>query len=796
MEAQYAHIAGLIFGLAAVMMIALFLHHELTYDHSIVKHEDTYRLVRKYRDQTYACMPFKDYYGSDAPTQLKLIEHLNEYDEVLTSCQFVPTHSDIGGRDKFYAEVGRRRIVVENILFTNTIDNFLKIFPQTFLMGSPESVSAQKDQLILTESQASHLFGTDWQQELEPGTIIKIQDEPVEIAAVVKDPPDNVHYSFDLICSQELIPSWGAYTYVQVNEGRTGDEITKKFMQNADLVFPGYSEDVLEKGVGAIPIADLHFTQDMLYELKPVANKDYLRTFGLVGIIILLIIWTNYTNLSIAAYASRQRELGVRKVMGAHGRDISAQLLTEAILMCLICIPFVYMAISFALPTFNEMMGMNFEPSILFSGSMLLILGMLILLTGLFSGLYPALVYSRKSMIKLIQSKLNGPRNLRLLNMRNGLLTGQFVMLVSLLSLTYFIHLQMEYVNDRDLGFEKEGIVYFGIDGVEKYDLLKNKLESMPEIKSIGAGGVPGSEMYNQLTYKMKDTEVTLTDGTLQEINYSSFKTLGIVCEPCKELEAGKDQIFLINQTAANKLAKIKGVEPSELIGETLVSEPEWENEEFGYGIHHIIGGIIDDYKYFSLKYPNQSMLIDMVAEPRWAYEMLLKVETDDWTQTLRNVRDQYEEVEPLKPFDPNFLEDRLAQLYEKEKRSSFLMGALSTVAWIVALMGLVGLVSFITYSRRKEIGIRKVMGASVKDILIILNRDFAILTLIATLIAIPLAIFLSNNWLESFAYHINPSPFMVGLAGILVLGVVVLVVSLLSRKAAHTNPREVIRYE
>lgn len=790
------NLIGLTVGLASVLMISLYLNHELTYDQGIKDYESVYRMVRKYRDQTYTCMPFKDYYGSDAATQLRLTQHLNQYEEVALSCHFVPSQSDIGGNDQYFAEVGEKRFVIENILYTNTLDAFLAIFPQTFLLGNVENLKNKKNQLILTASQAERFFGKNWQQGLAIGTAVTIQDDMFEVGGVIENPPGNVHYDFNFILSQESIPSWGAYTYFKVTAGSSAKSVVKKFEQDADLVYPGYHEDVLEKGLEAVALPDVHFTQNMLYELKPVANKAYLRTFGLVGIIILLIIWTNYTNLSIAAYAGRQRELGVRKLMGARGKDISAQLMTEAVLLCLVCVPLVYVALSTVLPIFNEMMDLSFVMADLFSTRMILILLALVLTTGIFSGIYPAAVYSRKSMVKLFQAKLNGPGNMRLFNMRNVLLTGQFVMIVSLLSLTYFIHRQMDYVNDMDLGFQKEGIVYFGVNGVEKYNLLKPKLEALPEVKAVGSGGVPGSDMYNQLTYKMKDTDVTLTDGTLQEISYDSFEALGIVCEPCKALKAGKERIFLINQTAAEKLAKIKGVGTNELIGETLVSEPEWENEEYGYGIHHTIGGIIDDYKYFSLKYPNQSLLIDMTAQPSWAYEAIVQVETDDWLATMQQIQDKYEEIETAKPFDAHFLEDRLEQLYSSEKRAGFLMGALSAVAWIVALMGLVGLVSFITFSRQKEMGIRKVFGASVKDIMLLLNRDFAVLAVIATLISLPLAIYLTQNWLENFAYSISPSLWLVGLAGLLVLLVVALVVSLISRKAANSNPRDVLRYE
>ncbi|MEL6194868.1 MAG: FtsX-like permease family protein, partial [Bacteroidota bacterium] len=572
------------------------------------------------------------------------------------------------------------------------------------------------------------------------------------------------------------------------------DQLMDRLNQDIDNIYPGYTEDVLSKGITYLPLADIHFSSGNLYEIKNTANKAYLDTFAIVGLIILLIVWTNYTNLSMSMYAERQRELGVRKVMGAMSRDITFQILAEAVLLALFCFPICCLMIYLGVPFFNEMMEVQINQMSVLSQNFLGVLALLLLLSGLISGLYPALVYGSKHTTELFETKSRINKAWRMLSFRNVLLTTQFIMMVGLLSVTWFIYQQMEYVSNQDLGYEVEGVIHFGIDGAEKYKKLSTYLDQIPEVIETGANGVPGSEMYNQLTYKMEGSEEVLSDGTLMEMDYGSVKTLGIQCESCTSLEKGRDKLFIINRTAAKKLANILGVAPDELVGKQLITEPEWENEEFGMGIPHRIDGIIDDYKYFSLKYPHQSLLIEVEADANWAYEMMVRLQTDDWRKTLEKVQAEYEKVEPVVPFDPMFLEDRISNLYVAERRSGLLMGILSLLTILLAFMGLVGIVSHMAFNRQKEISIRKVLGASIQHILLTLNREFIILVLVATSISIPIALFFASRWLESFAFKIALKPMVVILVGVVALGLVVSLVSFLARETVNKDPAEVLR--
>lgn len=785
---------GLSIGICALLSIGLYLQHEYIFDKHVPDHESVFRLHSKYRDQTYTSMHFSDYYSSSAEGQLQVIRFLEEDEAVEVACHFVPSHTAIGGNDQYYVEIQERRYVAQDVLYTNTGERFQAIFPQTFLQGNPATAFSEFNSVILTEKLADQWFGDTWKQQSVIGTTMTIREELYTLGGIVANPPSQQHFDFDWIVYQQTIPSWGAYTYLKMKEQASFPAFLERFNQQIDKVYPGYSEDVLRKGIEGVSLTDIHFTEGNLYEIKAVANPSYLSTFGWIGLIILLIIWINYTNLSIAMYTDRQKELGIRKVMGARPFDISMQLVAEATLLALLSFPFCYFLLHLSLPYFGEILETGISRADLNHPLTLLSLFGLLILTGIISSLYPAFTYGRRSLIYLMGDKIKSALGYKYLNFRNVLLTSQFIMVVGLMSISLFIYQQMNYILNKDLGFQKEGVIYFGVDGAEKYQALRQKLSQFPEVDFMGANGVPGELMYNQLTYKLKDADQTLSDGTQQYMDWGSIQTLGIDCPPCQALAEGKERIFVINRTAAEKLANTRGIQPEELVGTTLITEPEWENEEYGFGVPHPIDGIIEDYKYFSLKYPNQSLLLDIVQQPEWVYEMMVKVNTDDWPRSMRKIENAYTEIETVRPFNPGFLSERLEQLYNKERTAGRLMGGLTLTVVILAFMGLAGIVSFLAFSRQREIGIRKVMGATVGHILLLFNREFMFLLGIATVLTLPAALVISQKWLDNFAYSIEPRPWVVLAASGITLILVLLLVSWQARKAAIKRPVDVIR--
>lgn len=788
------NLVGLVAGISSIFLVSLYLHHELNYDSSNPDADRIYRLVNTYRNQTYTCMSFPSWYSSTKEQQLNLTNSLKSYDGVLESCQFVTNQSDIGPHGRYYVQVNGKQFVEEDLLYTNTGMAFHSLFPQQFKAGSPEQAFSQFDRVILTESKAVQFFGENWESAGVVGTILDMQDETFEIAGVIEDVKGNVHFNFEILVHQEMIPSWGAYTYLKLNENASIETTLAQLNRDVNTIYPGYTDDELQKGISSVPLTEIHFTSGMLYELKPTANSSYMLTFGIVGLIILLIIWTNYTNLSIATYSGRQKEMGVRKVLGARSNDIAMQILTEAIMLTMICIPFAWLIVFGLLPSFNQLMGIGVDSALLYSPIFVLLIIVILFITGIISGLYPALIFSRKSLVRLFKGKLSGSSN-RLWNIRNGILASQFFMLIVLISIVFVIRNQMSFIQNKDLGFEKERVLFFDVAGLEKYRLLKEKLKQLPEVEKVGAGLIPGSDMYNQLTYKMKESDITYSDGTNLSTSLNTMEILGIKSSSFELLES-QDSVFIINETAAKKIATELGVEPYDLIGKTLISEPEWENELFGNGMHYTIADVIEDFDYFNLRHESQSLLIEVRREVSWLYTAMIKLNTNDMLSSISDIENIYLDVEKEIPFDINFLDDHLDQIYQQEKNAGTLTAALTAVSVLLAIMGLIGIIGFVTISRQKEIGVRKVFGASIVDILFSLSKEYLIMIGLATVLSIPTAIYLSNMWLETFAYRINPTIFSVLLSAMITLILVVFVVILQSYKSANLNPSEALRNE
>lgn len=263
---------GLAFGMVAVMLIGIYIHNEWTYDQHTPEQERIFRLVNDYRDQTYSNMAFNDYNDSSIQTQLQLVKHLRQYEDIEEACHFMPSQSDVGGGEQYYVELDGKRFIAENILYTNTGMAF-----STF------------GKATITQKLAETWFGEDWRNQTLIGKNLNVRGETFELAGVIANVPGNTHYTFDWIIHQQQITSWGAYTYFKLQPNAQVANVMNRLNSELDIVYPGYSKDVLQKGAKAIALADIHFTSGSLYELKPTANKAYLSTFGLVGLVILLI---------------------------------------------------------------------------------------------------------------------------------------------------------------------------------------------------------------------------------------------------------------------------------------------------------------------------------------------------------------------------------------------------------------------------------------------------------------------------------------------------------------------------
>lgn len=385
--------------------------------------------------------------------------------------------------------------------------------------------------------------------------------------------------------------------------------------------------------------------------------------------------------------------------------------------------------------------------------------------------------------------------------MRRMLVVFQFSLLIVLSSATFFINQQLRYIHNKDIGFDKEGIISFDPVTMENYRAIKNKLQSYPEIEEVGAGILPGMRMSSQITYKLDNTDEQFVDGTLWEMDYGAARALGIRSQTLEQIERGNkdfNEILLINNSAAKTLsAAAGGIPQDDLIGLTVTTNLEYEsNNGEGYGDTYTISGFVEDVHLHSLRQEINPLFIRITKDTEWLYHAIVRIDTENVSETIGLIQGAYDDVVNNFPFEVNFLEEQLKKLYAQEQQVSTLTVYLSIVAVVLAVLGLIGLTAYQTSLRVKEIGVRKVMGASVGEILLLLNKEFIFLITVATAIATPIAYLAIHKWLSDFAYRININLAIFLLIGFIAFLISVAVVTIQSIKAATANPVQTIRRE
>ncbi len=798
------NVSGLAISLSVVLLVGLFLSHHLSYDLQLPDSERIYRLENEYRSQSYAPFRFTNYYNSDRNDQLQSREFLKTFSWVDEVVYVLPSNSTISNQPDYVLELDDRKYTTGPVLFTSTPESFISVFAPEFLNGTTSAFIGDFQKILLTANLANSIFGTSWQEMDLIGKRVNMEVSSLEsanytIVGVVANPPANSNFNYELIVSTPRIPSWAAYTYFKTSQPIQASQLTSRINDRYAEIEPNFGQDERYEGVYVQELSDIHTSdRTILYEPAAKISKNVLTLFGIVALVILIITWTNYMNLSIAIYSRRQKEIGIRKVMGAEGRDIVFQLLTEIVLISLLAFPLAMLMVHGVLPSFNYLMSISIPTNMIWSPIFAFgILGVAVF-TGLLSGIYPAIVFSKRNLLALFKSKINTSPGRFGFGLRRVLIGVQFVLLISMLSLTGFVYQQMVYINEKNLGFEENGVISIPTAGREQHTILRSRLKTLPQIDFVGSGSIPGTDPFNQTTYKVQGKEEVFDDAHVIYAEREVMRAIGVEHPVFNSLTEGKRRVHLINQSLAQKLMKTYTLSETELIGMTLIDEPEYTDPETGQvGFPRVIEGILPDINYFSLRYEVNPMMFLIDREQLWAYNTVIKIkEGEELPQVIGLIEDAYYEAGNTQPFSVDFLDQNLDQLYQRDQQVLWLISTLSLVAIFLGVMGLIGLVSYLVYTRQKEISIRKIFGASVGQIMLLMNKEFAILMFLALLIATPIVYQLAQNWLENFAYRITINPFLIVLAAFGTLLIVGSVVSFLSQKAAHTNPTDVLYEE
>jgi len=779
-------------GILTTALAVLYLDYETSFDEMVPEADRKYRLARTFRSQDYSVMSFDGYFGAEPEVQMKQINGIANIKGVEQACQFYTFWNPT------IIKTDEQELTTENILHTNTPAEFFDFFGWRFLYGSVDGFRQNLNTAVLTASEAVRFFGSDWRQKDLLDRVLTIDEQDYTVAGVIEDLPPNAHYDFSIALHREKIEYWGSRTYIKLVPGADPQRVKQRMDENIASINTNLADSELFGGTIMQPLTSIHLNSNMLYELKPPGDKRYLYIIGIISCIILLLTISNYTNLSIAMNAGRAREIGMRKIFGATEGQISNQFIMESMVLSMLTLPVVGLGLWLLIPWFNNFMGTGLNEQILQDLNFWMILLIVTIGVGILASLYPSIFLARHPVLRLFRGNLvkNSSRGF---STRKAIITFQFILLIGLCSLTLFVNQQLSYIQDKDLGFDKEQVVYVNLaEDSTKFDVFKNELLQIPEVTGVGSGSPLGRNPFNQTTYKLEGTADVYDDAYDISLDYSAVDLLNIetsIPDYIQNPDDAPQRVVLVNETLADKLSNRFDLSRDQLIGRTIIEEPEYTDEETGeVGFPFPIAGTFKDINMFSLREKITPMFLTVYKDPGFVRWVSIAWEGAAPNEIMEKIETKYNALNLDRAFYYSYLTQNIEELYAKERRIGRLSIYFSLVAFAVAVIGLIALTAFLTTLKRKEIGIRRILGASQLDILKRFNREYLWLLLIGLFIAAPLAWYGVSQWLSTFAYRIDINPLIFLLAGAITLLITTIAVSLMTLRAANAVPVQALQ--
>jgi putative ABC transport system permease protein len=686
-----------------------------------------------------------------------------------------------------YFVTGETSRQLEDVIFADS--SIFDIFTFPLISGNPELALKEPFTMVLTQSAAKYLFG----DENPVGEVLKYNGQyNFKVTAIAQDPPANSHIYFNAILSFSSLyqmegrymgwdGGWSYYTYVEVAENIDWDNFNEKlepFLEkHINYKYRNYGTVL---GLKFDPLESVYLHSSAPGEHPRSGNPMKLYIFSVIAFLILLIACINFMNLSTARFVKRAREVGVRKVVGASRGMLVRQFLGESITISFMALFIAILLVEVLLPEFNNLTGSSvslYETSI-WSIPILLLFGMSV---GVFAGSYPAFFMSSFKPISVIKGNLLSKTKGK--GFRNALVVVQFFIATFLILATITIFRQLNFVNNKSLGYDKENVLVLSLGGDEskaQCELLKAELGKMSFVQFAGASSQVPVYGFTQNGYIPEGHDNSMMFHAL-DIDSDFLQTMGIqVLEGrgfLKKFSTDGNSI-MINQALANKLSW------NNPVGKTISRD----------GKKKIIG-VIEDFHYAPLQFQIEPLIISQ--QPFTGYNYLsVRVKSDDWQEVISSVEKVWVELFPSEPFEYHFLDKALEASYDREKKFGKVFTYFALLAILLAGLGLFGLASFLTEQRHKEIGIRKTFGAETSGIIWWLGRDFTKMVLIGNLLAWPVSWYLLQFWLDSFAFHAPLSPWTFMLTLVFLLLFAFGTVAWQSAKAARQNPVDAMRYE
>lgn len=795
------NIFGLAIGLSVAIIILLYVQSDFSYDKHHKKHEQIYRIESQFRLKGK-----NDLYALTPQTLAEMMQE--EFPEILSFARF-----RVLERQLF--RFGDKQIYQDNLYFADS--SVFQLFTHEFITGNPNTALKEPNSIVLTKAASKRIFG-----DAEPmGQTLKTDNNNYSVTGIIEDLPDNLHLTFEglvsmsgqpvLNASQKARRLWNVqlYSYILVPENFDINILNDKFpvffeKYMAPLAIQLKLEDSDFKPK-FVPLADVHFNSDALYDL-PTGNKTYTESFAIIGILILLLASINYMNLATARATNRSKEIGVRKVLGSTQSKLRIQFLSESLIIAALSfiLAIVIVKIMFSGNSLNNLIGKDLNLD--FANNPLLLFGSLgiILVIGFLSGTYPAFYLSSISILTAMKGSLKtGPKSLFL---RKLLVGFQFFISIGVVISTLLMVNQIDFMRSKDLGFNKDNVIIIQTQDTtnrNRMDLTKSELLQNPNIVGVtSAFGISsqGNVGNNLLGAGRRVLSIEQEDSTLTQDTYNMLTVgEGFIDAMGMEIIIGRDfnedmptdlkNGIIVNQTVVNKLG---WTDPLDKVVSLM-----------GVQTPTRVIGVVKDFNAHSLHQKIEPLTISRYQIPKTNRAALpafiINTRGGKLKESLSFLEAKFSELDPNHPFEYQLLDQKAERLYRADQSQSRLLGYLSLICIIISCLGLLGLSSYTSSIRIKEIGVRKVLGATVPQLVFLMFQDIMKLVILGFVIATPLAYLFVENWLNAFAYRM-PLQAMIILAASFTLFATLIIafltVSFYSLNTARQNPIKALKYE
>jgi ABC-type antimicrobial peptide transport system permease subunit len=764
---SFINISGLALGMACCILIFLWVRDELSYDRFHKNYEEVYRvLIDDQFQSTYAVTP---------PPLAPLLK--SKYPEIVDVVRLKLEGSMIlKVEDDVFSE--------KDFLFAD--QSIFDIFSFEFFKGNPQEAFSSPDSILLTKRMSKKHFG-----DTDPiGKTLTLNNQfDFTVTGILKNIPENSHLKFNFLINFPVlkkfgknIEGWGNYgynTYVRLGKGIAYQPVSSKI--KGELIRPNTLERITLR---LQPLKEIRLYSSSVRSWRGGGDIQLVYIFSLIGLFILIIACINFMNLTTARSSNRAREVGMRKVTGAGRGEIIKQFFGESILMSIIAVFLAIILVYLLMPFFNNLCGKQLSLGLFTQGDIFFYLAAITLFTGILSGIYPALFLSSFQPTKVLKGTVTSVSGKYWL--RKVLVVTQFSLSILLIIGTIVVFNQLNFLKNKKMGFDKEHLAYIRMP-VKLNNLvqpLKNNFLSHPNVIDVSAASsLPVNPLAS--TEGVDWEGKTPNDKMLIHFTFADYdytKTLKLQMAQGRYFSRGfgtdATKAFVLNETA------IKTMGMTSPIGKWFTM---WDQKG-------IIIGVVKDYNFRSLHRKIDPLII-MLTPQRYSY-FLLRLKSELIPETLNDLKKKWRKAAPGLPFDYGFIDDRINNLYRSEQQVGSAFFYFTLLSIIISCLGLFGLASFMAEQRKKEVGIRKILGAPIKGIVILVSKEFLKWVLLANLIAWPVAYYSLNKLLQNFAYRINIDISTFLISGLLAASIALLTVSYQSIKTALTNPIDTIKYE